>query len=319
MNPQPLVSVVVLNWNGESLFPTCIAALKKTEYAPLEIILADNGSSDHSLSLAREIQNIKIVDHGKNLGYAAGNNRALGCLDNKSKYVCFLNNDIEVSPSWLNYAIRHLEENPMIGVLACRNMNYYDRNRIDGLYHYLIPYFALARFGRGELYHNDPLITDPGYVLSALGSSAIFRKDLFTRLGGFDESFYSYYEDADLCLRIINAGYRCLYDPTAEVFHMDQASFKKNSILSYYYSERNRLFFIKKNFSRTFIRNHTASIIGEELRQLKACLFGGRDLKSFLKARRDALRHLHRIGGPMKKTTNERLIGELIARKKIPL
>ena len=208
MTSQPLVSIVILNWNGEKIFSACIESLLNCEYSNKEILFVDNGSSDKSLEIARGFSGISIIENGKNLGYAAGNNRAINRIS--GKYVCFLNTDIIVDPAWLNDAVFYLETNKAIGAIACRNMDYYNKHIIDGLYHYIIPFFTIMRFGRGKPFNDDPLYSEPGFVLSALGSSAIYRTDLFKTLGGFDESFFAYLEDVDLCMRINNYGYRCL-------------------------------------------------------------------------------------------------------------
>ena len=287
--PNPLLSIIVLNWNGETIFPACLESLEKIEYPAYEVIFFDNGSTDNSVRLARDFQGIKIIENKANLGYAAGNNRAFQSICNSSKYVCFLNNDIVVTPAWLNDPIFYMEEHNAIGAIACRNMNYPNRKIIDGLYHYIRPFFALARFGRGLPYILDPLYSEPGFVMSALGASAIYRTDLFLSLGGFDESFYSYYEDADLCMRINNNGFRCLYVPNAIVYHHDQASFRKKANAAFYYSFRNELIFFKKNFPPLFLSRYLKKMLLENLRILKSCIFGSNDLRTFLRARKDSL------------------------------
>ena len=320
MCSNPLVSIVVLNWNGEKIFPQCLESITKLQYYPYEVIFVDNGSTDRSISLAKKFSNITIVENKHNLGYAAGNNRALDFCSNSSKFICFLNNDVAVTPSWLNEAIPYFGKYPSVGVVASRNMNYFQRDKIDGLYHCIERYFTLVRFGNGLPYLNDPLFNEPGYIISALGASAIYRTDLFRSLGGFDDSFYAYWEDADLCMRINNSGFRCLYAPTAIVFHMDQASFKKDSCLSYYYGERNRMFFIKKNFPFSFIMEHLVDIIREDLRMLKCCLNKDRDLKIFLKARIDSLLLLGKYRyASIRGSFNSTFIHEMIKKKKISL
>lgn len=289
---NPLVSIVVLNWNGENIFPPCLESLAKTEYQPYEVIFFDNGSSDASIKIAKKFDVVRVIENDTNLGYAAGNNKAAKFLSPHSKYVCFLNNDVAVTPMWLNDAISHLERDERIGVIACRNMSYYDKGIIDGLYHFINPNFTFERFGHGLPFINDPLYTELGFVAGALGASAIYRTSLFLSIGGFDESFFAYYEDADLCMRINNSGYRCLYVPTAVVYHMDQASFKKNSLRSFYYGERNRLFFMRKNFPPSFLCRQLLKIIREDAIWIKAGLLGRRSLGTFLMARIDSLRQI---------------------------
>jgi GT2 family glycosyltransferase len=318
MTSKPIVTIVILNWNGENIFPACLESLFKLNYSQIEILFVDNGSTDRSLEYARGFKDISIIQNGKNIGYAAGNNRAIPHIS--GKYVCFLNTDIIVEPAWLNDAIFYLETNKTIGAIACRNMDYYNKNIIDGLYHYIIPFFTLMRFGRGKPFNDNPLYSQPGFVLSALGSSAIYRTDLFKILGGFDESFFAYFEDVDLCMRINNYGFRCLYVPSAIVYHMDQGSFGKKSKKAVYYSERNKYFFIRKNFPAFFIRSKLKNIILDDLRAVKSGLAGDRDLWLFLRAKLVSISLLHNYSFSSNKNEfNFQYIEKLLSETKIPL
>lgn len=292
MKSKPMVSIVVLNWNGIKIFPECIDALLKTEYNPIEILFVDNNSSDKSLEVVERYKNIKIVKLDDNYGYAGGNNRALPYVN--GEYVCFLNNDVIVTPSWLNRVVRLLEQDVKIGVVGCRNMSYYEPEIIDGLYHHWTKYFSLARYGRENKFTpTNPFHNKTGYVFSTLGSSSTYRTSLFNQLGGFDETFFAYWEDVDLCMRVNNSGYKCVYEPDSVVYHMDQASFGKSSKKSFYFGERNKILFLKKNFPINFLMKYLIKIIVEDIRTLKFGLFDGWDLKTFLKARIDSLRKLH--------------------------
>jgi GT2 family glycosyltransferase len=321
MSANPLISIVVLNWNGGKIFPACLKSLAAVDYRPIEVLFVDNGSTDDSLRLAAGYEGIKIVDNKANLGYAAGNNRAMRAVGSDSKYVCFLNNDVVVSPGWLNEPVRHLEHEARIGAIACRNMNYFNREIVDGLYHFIrLPFLSLRRFGHGLPFLDDPLYNEPGYVASALGASALYRTALFKSLGGFDESFFAYYEDSDLCMRINNSGGRCLYVPEAVVYHKDRASFGKRSSDSLYYSERNKLYFIRKNYPPRFIAANMHRILAEELWFIIVCLSGKHPLGPFLKARIDSLKAIGRYaysgqGGAFDRA----FIAELMKNKKIPL
>ena len=319
MSLNPLISIIVLNWNGEKIFPACLESLARVEYRPIEVLFVDNGSTDESLRRAHDFQGIRIIDNKANLGYTAGNNRAMQFISSDSKYVCFLNNDVVVSPSWLNEAVRHLERDFRVGVIACRNMNYFNRELVDGLYHFIRkPFISLRRFGHGLPYLDDPLYNKPGYVASALGASAIYRTALFKSLGGFDETFFSYYEESDLCMRINNSGNRILYVPEALVFHKDRAQLPRHN--SFYYSERNKFYFIRKNYPPSFIAKNMIGIISEELWLIITCLRGKHNLATFLKARMDSLRALRKYAYTGNTDTFDRsFIAELMEKKKIAL
>ena len=104
---SPLVSIIILNWNGKEHLQECIGSALKSFYSPLEIILADNGSSDGSIEFVKSVfPSVVILDIKENLGYAEGNNRGIGIA--QGKYVVTLNNDTTVEQDWLDRPIEYL-------------------------------------------------------------------------------------------------------------------------------------------------------------------------------------------------------------------
>ena len=157
---NPLVTIVILNWNGRELLQECLNSVLKTEYKPTEIIVVDNGSTDDSVEFVRnDYKTVIILENGKNLGYGEGNNRGIAIAN--GKYVVTLNNDIIVEEDWLNKPITYLENDEKIGVIGCRQMNYFNRSVVDGYFHYPAPELTLARLGHGEIYKEDQLRRRP--------------------------------------------------------------------------------------------------------------------------------------------------------------
>jgi GT2 family glycosyltransferase len=125
-NNHPLVTIVILNWNGKEHLQECIDSVIKSLYSALEIILADNGSTDGSIEFVKShFPSVIILENKENLGYAEGNNRGIGIAH--GKYVVTLNNDVVVEPDWLDKPVEYLENDPQIGSISCRQMSYYNQ------------------------------------------------------------------------------------------------------------------------------------------------------------------------------------------------
>ena len=261
---NPLVSIIILNWNGNGLIQECLDSLRALEYKKVEIIVVDNGSTDASLPYLQQRKDIILVRNGTNYGFAKGNN--IGFEIAKGKYFAILNNDIVVEPFWLNEPIRYLEQDAQIGIISCRQMNYYKRDIIDGLYHYAHGALKFNPFGDGLPFVDGPEYSEPGFVISANGGSAIFRKVLIDQIGGFDERFYAYCEDTDLAMRAFLHSWKCLYVPQAVVYHRNSASFGKNPSKRMFFVWRNRYFFLYKYFPIRIIVRQIRWVLWNEWR-----------------------------------------------------
>jgi len=263
-NHNPLVSIVILNWNGKEHLQECIDSVIKSLYSPLEIILADNGSTDDSIEFVKsQFPAVIILENKENLGYAEGNNRGIGIAH--GKYVVTLNNDVVVDPNWLDKPIEYLENDPQIGSISCRQMNYYNKDMIDSLFHYPAPELIFRRLGYKKTFNLHSPFGSPGYVIAPNGGSAIYRKTMFNQLEGFDSKFFAYLDESDLCMRAFLNGWKCLYVPQSVVYHKDSASFKKRGKIAHYFFERNRIWFIYKYFPWPSIFSHLHWIIFQEM------------------------------------------------------
>jgi GT2 family glycosyltransferase len=283
--PHPLVSVIVLNWNGKVHLLECCGSVLKTAYAPLEIIVADNGSTDGSLEAVRShYPSVVVLKNGSNLGYAEGNNRAVAIA--KGDYVVTLNNDVVVETDWLDKPIEYLEKKVEGLFAVCgRQMNYYNRLIIDSLFHYPGPEMVFLRAGHGTTLEQNSGIAVPGRVIAVNGGSAIYRKKMFKELGGFDREYRFYGEEADLCMRAFLRGWQCLFVPQSVVYHKEGESFKKSKGKNLYYHERNRMWFLFKFFPCTFLARNIVPLALEEMRTIKRDVFRERATLRYVKAR----------------------------------
>jgi len=288
-----LISVVIVNWNGAEVLPECLESLLRLNHKSIEIIVVDNGSTDDSVNIVNKIcgDKARVVRLEKNVGFAAGVN--VGFENSAGEFIALLNNDMVVEPSWLDQPLEFLKD-VSVGIISCRQMNYYDRGMIDGLYHCISKGLVLMPFVSGCGYREDTLFSKPGYVMSANGGSAVLRAETVRAVGGFDADFFGYMEETDFCLRAFLRGWRCVYAPDAVVYHRDGFTFKKNRGRQYYLRERNRIWFLYKNIPARDVLKGLPDIIMTELREFKEACFEYKNPFLYLKARWDAFRGLGR-------------------------
>jgi hypothetical protein len=290
---SPLVSCVVLNWNGSSFIKECIDALKKLDYSNVEIIVVDNASTDSSLDILGAIDNITIVRNPANLGYAAGNN--VGFRVAKGAYVATINNDIVVEPTWLNESVAVLERDGSIGIISSRQMNYLRRDTIDALYSYLHPSMIFFQEAFRNRYDEKTYGTEPLQVLGSSGASTLYRKKMLDELNGFDQSFFAYHEESDLCMRAFLSGWKCVHVPSAVAYHRRSATFSRIKPTMFYYQTRNRLWFIFKYTPFSLFLKNSFWVMFTELRIIRIVLFRERVFLSYLKGIIDGFRGIARL------------------------
>ena len=248
MKDFPFVSIIIVNWNGKEFLNDCLTSIKKLEYPKkkYEVIIVDNGSTDGSVELVRrKFKWAKTVSLRKNYGFAKANN--IGVKFAKGKYIVFLNNDTVVTRSWLKNLVRAIEKNE--NVAACTSkIIYFDRkdliNSVGGFWSIFGLSTSLGEFEKSNKFNR------PFPVFYPSGCSMIIKKDVFVRVGGFDEDYFCLVEDADLGWRLLNCGYKIMYEPTSIVFHRVSATYKKMkgyNTWTFYFYTRNALITIFKN------------------------------------------------------------------------
>jgi GT2 family glycosyltransferase len=252
LRSNPLVSIVVLNYNGKQHLEACLDSLLRTDYPNFEIILVDNGSTDGSVEfVAKNYPTVKIVRLNRNF-YTAGGYMA-GVLVARGKYVAILNNDVEVDKDWLRFLVKALEKSPWVVAADAKYKDFYQRNRFDnsaaaGRW---IDFFG-NNYTRGVGELDVGQYDKPAYIMGVL---TFFKRDVLLKLGGFDISYIFGYEDIDIGWRIYLAGYKILYIPQAVIYHKSGASTKNGQNAQrprpefFYLNKRNRLITLMKNYS----------------------------------------------------------------------
>jgi GT2 family glycosyltransferase len=204
----PLVSIIIINYNGKSYLEKCLESIKKIKYDNLEIIVVDNNSTDGTMEfLVQNYPSIITLKLDKNYGFAKPNNVAAKIA--KGDFLLFLNNDTEVTPNFLTELVQVLVGNDQIGI--CQSLLLKPNGEIDSSGDFIDTI--------GVVYNSKKPIDKIREISSARGASMIIRKELFLDLGGFDEQFFVSFEDVDLGWRTWIKGYKVVINPKSVVYH----------------------------------------------------------------------------------------------------
>lgn len=245
-------AVVILNWNGKIFLEKFLETVKKCSPADTSgIFIADNGSSDGSLNyIKNQHPGIKVIDLGKNHGFAEGYNRALNQIE--ADYYVLLNSDIEVSKGWLERVIEYMDKNPEVAACQPKILSYNSRDTFEyaGAAGGFIDKYGYP-FCRGRIMNY--LEKDKGQynnikqVFWASGACLFIRSSAWKESGGFDAEFFAHMEEIDLCWRLNNAGKKIMYIPSSEVFHVGGGTLSYDSPRKIYLNFRNNLYLLYKN------------------------------------------------------------------------
>ena len=241
-------SVVVVNWNRRDLLENCLQSLETQTVTGFEVILVDNGSTDGSVDMAARFNNstkfrLKIIRNSKNLGFCAGNNAGIRVAT--GELIGLLNNDAVADPCWLEQLTLAFADSG-VGMAASKILVYEDPSRIDKVGHLIYPDGQNRGRGTGEIDHGQYDKVEE--VLWPDGCAAMYRRTMLDQIGGFDEDFFAYADDAELGLRARAAGWRCLYIPGAVVRHHRGATLGLASARRLELIERNRILLTIKHF-----------------------------------------------------------------------
>ncbi|HIC91275.1 MAG TPA: glycosyltransferase family 2 protein [Syntrophaceae bacterium] len=246
----PKVSIIILNWNGLEDTLECLESVFKLDYPNFEVIVVDNGSTDDSVrQIRQEFPDVVIIENGKNLGFAEGNNVGIRyAIKNGAEYVLLLNNDTVVDPQLLNAFVEASQLYPEAGIFGAKIYYYSEPNRIwdaGAKWNQNIGKFYII--GENQL-DNENKFEQMIEVDYACGCSLFFRTALVSKIGLLDQRFFLTWEETDWCYSARRAGFKCLYVPKAKVWHKVSASFGGNhSPLFRYFYIRNRLLWAQRN------------------------------------------------------------------------
>ncbi len=247
MPDSPLVSVVVVNWNGQDVLPGCLTSLAAQTFADFEVIVVDNGSTDGSLALLNSSPlPIRLIRNTENKGFCGANNQGIDSA--RGKFVALLNNDAEADLGWLAALVDAIGQGdgPPCGMVASKILLFDDRTRIDKVGHLIYPDGQNRGRGSGELDVGQYDVTEE--TLWPDGCAALYSVAMLRQIGGFDEDFFAYADDAELGLRGRIAGWGAVYAPRAVVYHHGGATLGRYSARRLFLIERNRIWLVAKLF-----------------------------------------------------------------------
>lgn len=243
---SPLISVIIVNWNGKAFLPDCLDSLSQQSCDDFETIVVDNGSCDGSIELLQEFYTwVRLVSLADNTGFAGGNNAGLAVA--QGKYIVTLNNDTRVDRFWLSELITPVEENPEIGMVASRICNWDEPDQIDSL-GVAICHDGMSRGSRRRRSYSELSVGRFEDILLPSACAALYRRKMIDEIGFFDDDFFAYCEDTDLGLRGRVAGWGAVLARDAIVFHRYSRSGGEFSPFKLYLVERNHFWVALKSF-----------------------------------------------------------------------
>ncbi len=289
------ISAVVVNWNGRQYLERCLLSLASQIVPPAEIIVVDNGSTDGSKEWIRQFSpkirlKIRLIENDRNKGFAIANNQAFQIA--RCDYIATLNNDAWAEPNWLAELLRVMESDSTIGMCASK-MLFADRPSIINSTGINLDWAGIAWDRRGGE-RDDDQESEPVEVFGPCAGAALYRRAMLEELGGFDEDFFAYLEDVDLAWRGRLRGWRCLYVPTAVVYHYHSATGIEGSPFKNYLLGRNKVWLIIKNYPMPYFLKYLPIIVLYDLAALPYSLLVKGEW-SAVQGRWAAIRHIRTI------------------------
>lgn len=285
------VTLVIVNYNSGADLAACLASVLRQDFDGMEIIIVDNASTDGSLESIQALTYIyplTIIRSQANLGYAGGNN--LGFEHARGEYVAVLNPDTLVDPGWLTELARALDEHPKAGLVTPKILLLDQPEKINTCGNVIT--MSGLTFCRGL---EEPQDHYPDFerIPAVSGAAFLIKRSVLQEIGGFDERFFVYYEDTDLSLRAMLAGYELYYVPTAIVYH--KYNFRYSATKSFY-QERNRFLALMKTLHwRTLLAMSPSLLVAEIIAWGYALLHGPRHVQSKFNAYRWMIHNFSQI------------------------
>lgn len=253
-------SVIILNWNGEAMLRRFLPnVITNTQRTDVEIVVADNGSTDGSLAYLRT-EPVRVIELGENFGFAEGYNRAIAQVD--SDYVVLLNSDVEVTPCWLDTLLKYARTHEEVVALQPKVLSWYSKQDV------LVGKTQKVRFEHagaaggmidclGYPYCYGRLLTNleedngqydtPTPIFWASGACMFIRRDVYVKEGGLDSVFFAHQEEIDLCWRLHCRGYQVMSVPQSMVYHVGGGTLEYESPRKTFLNFRNNLLMLYKN------------------------------------------------------------------------
>jgi len=251
MQASPLVSIIIVNYNGKRSLKRCVESALSTECPSLEIVLVDNASTDGSLEEINNIVNrnnrVKITTNSRNLGHSEGCN--VGARNSAGAFLAFLDNDIEVKPNWLSEIVNVMMRNKKIGAAQAKIL-FPDGKRVWATGEFIDECGNPVLAGYYDEDSSNGI--SPSEIFSPISAACVIRRDIFNEVGGLDKHFFVYNDDTDLGWRIRLLGYKTIVVPMSSVIHKVPVGKSPIRPLSYgilnFHKRKNQLMMLLKNY-----------------------------------------------------------------------
>jgi GT2 family glycosyltransferase len=252
------LSIIIVNWNTKDLLSQCIDSIKThTKRISFETIVVDNFSSDRSAEMVEEsFPDVRLIKNKQNRGFGKANNQGLAEAD--GKYILFLNSDIVVSEDCLDEVFDFMEQNPDIGASSCKltfpdGTLQHSCRKFPDFKTFFLMLLGLRVFFPNMKTFRDYLMLDWDHsdlkeVDQIMGSFMFTRKDVLDQVGSFDERYWMYFEEVDLCLRIKKAGWKIVHYPYVSAVHFLSKSAEQ-------WGEAKRIIEFQKSLLKYFRKN----------------------------------------------------------------
>ncbi|SER77496.1 glycosyltransferase family 2 protein [Pedobacter rhizosphaerae] len=249
MNPS--VAVVILNWNGKAFLEQFLPSILRSEYDNLKIVVGDNASTDDSIAFVKaNFPSIEIITNEINYGFAGGYNRILERVE--ADYYVLLNSDVEVIPNWIKPVIDLMEADDQIAAAQPKIKSYHSKNQFEyaGAAGGFLDIYAFP-FCRGRIFNvyeeDQKQYEEQKEIFWASGAAFFIKSKYWKETGGLDADLFAHMEEIDLCWRLKNLGYKIMYCPDAEVYHVGGGTLQTENPFKTYLNFRNNLIIMQKN------------------------------------------------------------------------
>ena len=241
MNNKPEISVIIVNWKVRPLVEKCLdSIIANSAGIDVEIIVVDNDSRDGTSEMVMaEYPDVRMIALPRNHGFAAANNLAL--KQARGKYLFFLNPDTRVTPDFLSKMLAYIKDHPEVGIVGPKILNS-DRSlqlsvrRFPDLFSQILILLKLKNVLINNKFLANYLFGDFDYekeqsVDQIMGAAMVMRREVMDKIGRFDQKFFIWFEEVDICKRAQKAGYKVNYYPEASIIHYGGSSFEKQMIM----------------------------------------------------------------------------------------
>jgi len=242
----PLVSIVTVNYNQSEVTCSMIESLNKITYPNIEVIVVDNASVEDSPQIIKQrYPSVDLILNPINYGFAAGNN--FGIMKARGKYVLLLNNDTVVDPDFLEPLVVKMESDLTLGSVSPKIRFFHTPNTIQYAGYTAMHPFTLRNTSIGYNEIDKGQYDVDRETAYAHGAAMLVPMDVIKKVGMMSYIFFLYYEEADWCEQIKNAGYKIWYVHNSLVYHRESISTGRMSAMKIYYLNRNRIVFMRRN------------------------------------------------------------------------